>query len=201
MEHAAALLQAYFARYGYWTIAFALALENAGVPVPGETVLLFASFLAYSQHQMQLPYIILIGTLAAATGDNIGYGLGRWGGRWLLNRYRSVLHLHSESIDRGERLFDRYGPVAVFLARFIFGMRVIAGPLAGVLRMHWARFAVFNVLGAATWVTTVSLLGYTFGKHWDQLLPLFQKVNILLAVALALAVIALWWRYRRQGGK
>ena len=198
MEHVTALLQSYFSRYGYWTIAFALLLENAGVPVPGETVLLFASFLAYSQHQLRLPYIILIGTLAAAGGDNIGYGLGRWGGRWLLERYRATFHIDRTTIDSGERLFERYGPAAVFFARFIFGMRVIAGPLAGVLRMRWERFAIFNLLGAATWVVTVSLLGYTFGKHWDHLLPLFQRVNVVLAVLVALAVIGLWWKYRRR---
>jgi membrane protein DedA with SNARE-associated domain len=198
VEHAAALLQSYFSRYGYWTIALALLLENAGVPVPGETVLLFASFLAYSQHELRLPYIILVGTLAAMTGDNIGYALGRWGGRWLLDRYRSILHLEQTTVEHGERLFDRYGPAAIFFARFIFGMRVIAGPLAGVLRMHWPRFATFNLLGAATWVTIVSVLGYTFGKHWGQLVPAFRNVNIVLAVVVALAVIGLWWKYGRN---
>ncbi len=108
--------------------------------------------------------------------------------------------MESATIDRGERLFDRYGPAAIFFARFIFGMRVIAGPLAGVLRMHWARFAIFNLLGAATWVVTVSLLGYTFGKHWDQLLPMFRKVNVVLAVVVALTAILLWWSYRKKNG-
>ena len=201
MEHVAALLQSYFSRYGYWTIAFALLLENAGVPMPGETVLLFASFLASSQHQLRLPYIILVGTLAATAGDNIGYALGCWGGRWLLERYRSVFHIERKTVERGERLFDRYGPAAVLFARFIFGMRVIAGPLAGVLRMRWPRFATFNALGAATWVAAVSLLGYTFGKHWDQLLPMFRKVNIVLAVVVALVVIWLWWKYRTANGE
>lgn len=201
MEHLTALLQSYFSRYGYWTIAVALLLENAGMPVPGETVLLFASFLAYSQHHLRLPFIIVIGTIAAATGDNIGYALGRWGGRRLLDRYRSVFRLEASTVERGERLFDRYGPAAVFLARFIFGMRVIAGPLAGTLRMPWGRFATFNVLGAATWVVVVSLLGYTFGKHWDQLLPFLKKVDVVLAVVLALAVILVWWRHRRGDAK
>ncbi len=198
MEHVAAVLQAYFARYGYWTIAFALLLENAGVPVPGETVLLFASSLASSRHDMRLAYIILIGTLAAAAGDNIGYGLGRWGGRWLLDRYRAVFRLEPSTIERGERLFGRYGPAAVFFARFIFGMRVIAGPLAGVLRMPWERFATFNVLGAATWVVAVSSLGYAFGKHWDTLVPMLRKVDVVLGLATALAAIWLWWRYRKN---
>ncbi len=199
MEHVGAILQGYFSRYGYWTIAFALLLENAGVPFPGETVLLFASFLAYSQHQLRLPYIILFGTLAAAAGDNIGYGIGRWGGRWLLDRYRVLFRIQASTIARGERLFERYGPAAVFFARFIFGMRVIAGPLAGVLRMRWERFAIFNVLGAATWVSAVSLLGYSFGKHWDTLVPLFRRVNLGLALVVALGLVALWWRYRRSG--
>ncbi len=196
MEHVSGLLQSYFARYGYWTIAGALLLENAGVPVPGETVLLFASFLAYSQHHLRLPYIILIGTTAAICGDNLGYAIGRWGGRRLLDRYRDLFRIRAGTVERGERLFHRYGPVAIFFARFIFGMRVIAGPLAGVLRMQWERFATFNVLGAATWVVTISSLGYVFGKHWDELVPVMQNLNLLLGIGVVLAAVAIWRFYR-----
>ncbi len=205
MEHLAAVLQSYFNRYGYWTLAVALLLENAGMPVPGETVLLFASFLAYSQHHLRLSYIILVGTLAAACGDNIGYGLGRWGGRRLLDRYRAVFHIQSSAVARAEGVFDRYGAVAVFFARFVFGMRVIAGPLAGVLRMHWERFATFNVLGAATWVVTVSTLGYVFGKHWQQLVPLLRNVDVVVAILAGLLVAGAWWwrrpKQRKEQGR
>ncbi|MGE5360000.1 MAG: DedA family protein [Bacteroidales bacterium] len=201
MDQVTNLLQAYFSRYGYWTLAVALLLENAGLPVPGETVLLFASFLAYSQHQLALPAIIVVGTVAAMSGDNLGYGIGRWGGRPLLRRYRRTFHIHPETIDRGERLFARYGSAAVFFARFIFGMRVIAGPLAGVLRMHWKRFVTFNALGAVTWVVTVSLLGYTFGKHWDQLLVLLDRAGLALAVGIVALALGLWWRRRRLRAK
>lgn len=81
-------------------------------------------------------------------------------------------------------------------------MRVIAGPLAGVLRMRWETFATFNVLGAATWVVTVSLLGYSFGKHWDELVPIFRDLNLVLAFAAGLAVLAavLWTRRRGRRG-
>ncbi len=116
----------------------------------------------------------------------------------MLDRYRTIFHLEPHTIERGERLFDRYGPAAVYFARFIFGMRVIAGPLAGVLRMHWPRFATFNLLGAATWVAAVSLLGYTFGKHWDRLVPIFRNVNIALGVLAGLAAIWLWRRYKKK---
>jgi membrane-associated protein len=191
-------LQAYFNHYGYWTLAVALLLENAGLPVPGETVLLFASFLAYSQHQLTLPGVIIVGLLAAVAGDNIGYGVGRWGGRRLLVRYQRLFRIHPETIERGERLFARYGPATVFFARFVFGMRVIAGPLAGVLRMHWERFVTFNALGATTWVVTVSLLGYTFGKHWQALLALLDRVGLGLAVGIVAVALAVWWWARRK---
>ncbi len=115
----------------------------------------------------------------------------------MLDRYRSVFRIRPDTLGRGERLFAHYGPVAVFLARFIFGMRVIAGPLAGVLRMPWERFATFNVLGAATWVVAVSLLGYTFGKHWPELVRVIRDADIVLAVAAALVVLGVWWWRRR----
>jgi len=79
------------------------------VPAPGETVLLLASFLAYSQRELQLPWIILVGTLAATVGDNVGYALGSYGGRPLLERYRNLFHVSDVAIARGERLFQRYG--------------------------------------------------------------------------------------------
>ncbi len=190
------LLRGYFGEYGYWTIALALLLENAGVPVPGETVLLFASFLAYSQNELRLPWIIVIGTLAAACGDNIGYAIGRHGGRPLLNRWRHVFHLSPRHILRGEHLFNRHGPLAVFLARFIFGLRVLAGPLAGVLRMRWRAFATFNALGAITWVTAVSLVGYFFGRHWDKLVRAFKELDLVLVVLLVLLLAWFWIRQR-----
>ncbi len=192
------LLTAYFQHYGYWTLAGALLLENAGLPVPGETVLLLASFLAYSQGELHLPYIILVGTIAATVGDNVGYGVGRWGGRPLLERYRKFFRLEPETIEKGERLFARYGAATIYIARFVFGLRMIAGPLAGVLRMRWEKFALFNALGAISWVTAIACVGYFFGKQWQRLLPVIRNVNIALLVVIGLAVLFAWWRYRRS---
>ncbi len=192
------LLTQYFQHYGYWTLAGALLLENAGFPVPGETVLLLASFLAYSQGQLHLPWIIVVGTIAATAGDNIGYGLGRWGGRPLLERYRKFFHLERETIEKGERLFARFGAATIYVARFVFGLRTIAGPLAGVLRMRWETFALFNALGAISWVTVIACVGYFFGKEWQRLLPVIRNFNIVLLIVIALAALAMWWRYRSK---
>jgi membrane protein DedA with SNARE-associated domain len=183
------------AQYGYWAVGATLLLENTGIPVPGETVLLLASFLAYSREELHLPYIILIGVCAATLGDNLGYFIGYRGGRPLLDRYREVFHVKLETIARGENLFAQYGAMTIFFARFIFGLRVIAGPLAGVLRMPWKRFAIFNFLGALLWVTVISLIGYKFGKHWDLLMEYVERLNVVILIAVGIGVVILWlWR-------
>jgi membrane-associated protein len=187
------------AEYGYWAVGAALLLENTGIPVPGETILLLASFLAYSRDELRLPYIILIGVCAATLGDNVGFAIGFRGGRPLLDRYRDAFRIKRETIERGENLFRQYGDYTIFFARFVFGLRVIAGPLAGVLRMSWKRFAVFNFLGALLWVTVISWVGYKFGKHWDLLMDYTERLNILILVAVGIGVFVLWlWRRRRR---
>jgi membrane protein DedA with SNARE-associated domain len=197
-QHLFELLREYLGRYGYGAVAGALLLENAGLPVPGETVLLLASFLAFSEHRLHLPSIILVGVCAATMGDNLGFAIGWYGGRPLLERYRKNFHIKPASIARGEELFARYGAATIFLARFIAGMRIIAGPLAGVLRMHWRRFVLFNFLGAAVWVTVVAGAGYFFGKHWDEVVWIVRNVNIATLVA-ALALMGFfWWRQRNK---
>jgi membrane protein DedA with SNARE-associated domain len=192
------VLADHFRDWGYWTVPTVLLLENAGVPVPGETVLLFASFLAYDQGELRLPYLILLGIAACTMGDNLGYLVGRRGGRPLLERYQHTFRVRDRTIRRGERLFERHGHVAIFLARFIFGMRIIAGPLAGVLRMPWRQFVLFNFLGAAVWVTTISLVGYFFGSEWDTLVKVMGRVNLLIAGIVATLLVFVWHRYRER---
>jgi membrane protein DedA with SNARE-associated domain len=187
-------LTGYFQHYGYWTVAAALLLENAGIPVPGETVLVAASVFATSHETLRLPMIILVGTVAASLGDNLGYALGRWGGRRLLTRYSRVFRVSAASLARGERLFARLGSAAVYFARFVFGLRVLAGPLAGVLVMPWPRFLLFNVLGAASWVTVVATLGYTFGHRVAALLASMRTASLVLLAVGVLALVIGWKR-------
>jgi membrane protein DedA with SNARE-associated domain len=196
-QHVFDLLRDYLAHYGYWAVAAALLLENAGIPVPGETMLLLASFLAYSEHRLRLPYIILVGVFAATIGDNLGFLLGHYGGQSLLERYRKVPRV-DRTVMRAERLIQRYGSFAIFIARFIAGMRIIAGPLAGVLHMPWRKFVVFNFLGAAVWVTVISSVGYFFGWHWDELARIMKGVNAAVLVAAVLLALFFWWRQRRK---
>ena len=189
-------LRTFIANYGYWAVALALLCENAGIPVPGETTLLLASFLAFSEHRLHLGWIIVVATCAATLGDNIGYGVGHHGGRPLLERYQRILRIPNRSIQRGEALFQRYGSLTIFFARFVFGMRVFAGPMAGVLRMPWKAFALFNFLGAAVWVSVIATVGYLFGRHWDKLEYTMSRFN--LGVVFAVALLLFFWWKRRQ---
>jgi len=197
-EHIFELVRNSVVQYGYIAVIVALLLENAGMPVPGETVLLLASFLAFSQHRLYLPYIIVVAVCAATIGDNRGYWVGHHGGRPLLERYRKFFRIREETITRGEELFARYGAVTIFFARFVAGMRVIAGPLAGVLRMNWRKFLIFNFLGALFWVTVISCVGYFFGKHWEQLIDFVDDMNIVIIVAIVVAALLYWWRRKRK---
>jgi membrane protein DedA with SNARE-associated domain len=197
-HHIVDILRGAIVHYGYWAIAVALLLENTGIPVPGETVLLLASFLAFSEHELQLSWIVLVGTIAATLGDNLGYAAGRRGGRPLLEHYRELLRIRPSTLERGDRLFAQYGAVAVFFARFVFGLRIVGGPLAGVLRMPWKKFLLFNFLGAFLWVTVIASVGYLFGRHWTRLLQDLKRFDIAVAILVLLAAFYFWWRGRRE---
>jgi membrane protein DedA with SNARE-associated domain len=184
--------------YGYWAVAAALLLENLGLPFPGETVLLLASLLAYTERDLQLGWIILVGTVATVAGSSLGYVVGFYGGRPLLERYRYIFHIHDGTVERGEKLFARHGVLTILAARFVFGLRVIAGPLAGVLRMPWERFAVSNLLGAALWVTVISFVGYSFGSRWRVLMHFMKRFDLVLATVFVLIVALMWWRSRQK---
>jgi len=191
-----AFLRSAIVDYGYWAVGVALLLENAGIPMPGETMLLLASFMAYSQHDLKLSWIIVVATLAATLGDNLGFALGYFGGRPLLARYQSLFRLKQSTLDRGEQLFARYGPATIFFARFVFGMRIIAGPMAGVLRMAWKRFLIFNFLGAVLWVSVIASLGYFFGRHWDRMENALKRFDIAIVIVVVIAILV-WWLRRR----
>ena len=197
-HHIFELLRGALVHYGYWAVAAMLLLEGAGLPLPGETILLLASFLAYSEHELRFSWIILVGTVATTVGGEFGFALGRHGGRPLIERYRHIFSIRAETVARGDRLFERYGAATVFWARFIFGMRVLASLLAGALHMPWRKFVLFNFLGAAVWVTAICGAGYLFGGHWGRLVHDLKRFDLVVAVVVVLAVLLLWWRSRRE---
>jgi membrane-associated protein len=192
------ILTDFYARYGYWVIFFGVMLENAGLPIPGETVLLFAGFLAFHGKVKLLP-AILIAVVGATTGDSLGFLLGRYGGATFVNRFLRRYAWIAKRYDDAQKLFVRYGPWAVFTARFITGLRVFSGILAGVLLMPYLRFLFFNFTGAVCWALTIGCIGFFFGSNWERLVSFFEQMNrVMLVVVLAAVVVALVIRWTRR---
>jgi len=177
-------------RVGYPLLFVMVMAESSGLLVPGETALIAASVLA-SQGKLKIELVIALAASAAIVGDNIGYVIGRKGGRWVLERPGRFYRQRLEVLRVGEPFFERHGPKAVFFGRFLLGLRVWASWLAGGTRMHWRSFLLWNALGGITWATAVGLIAYFLGHsagHAIQTFGLYGLVAALLAIVSALAL-------------
>ena len=183
---------------GYPGIAVIVGLESTGVPLPGETTLMAASYLAATGH-LSLPLVIGSAVVGAVVGDSLGYLIGRKGGRRFLERYGKYVNLTPEKFARAEVYFARHGIATVFFGRFVALLRILAGPLAGASKMPYRRFLVANAAGAVTWATVMGALAYFFGKPIMSILGSASVwVLVGLIVLLVLRWALRWWFSRRR---
>jgi membrane protein DedA with SNARE-associated domain len=172
-------------------------IESSGLPVPGETTLIAAALLA-SQHHLVIEWVIVVAAAAAIVGDNIGYVIGRRGGRWLLERPGRFAAQRAQVLEQGEVLFERHGPKAVFYGRWILGLRVWAAWLAGANRMRWRSFAFWNALGGIGWATSVGLIIFFAGKSAGSAIRTAGLIGLgVFLVAAASVYVFLRRRHRR----
>lgn len=176
-----------FRHYGYLIIFFPILGESAGIPLPGETVLL-AGGLAAARGILSLPLVILVGASAAILGDNLGYLVGRRGGRPLLLRYGQILHVKDRQIAILDSFFARHGPKTVFFGRWVIFLRVWAALFAGASRMHWRQFFFWNALGGLAWATTMSSIAYVFAASVGRISKVFGIAAWVIAIAVGIAV-------------
>ncbi len=176
--------------YGHIVVFFGVFLENAGLPVPGETTLLAAAFLA-QRGVFHLPWIILTAMTAAILGDNCGFWIGRRGGRRLAEKHGPKIGLTATRLATMEGFFTRHGPKTVFFARFIAGLRVFGAPLAGMSRMPWRTFLVWNAVGAVAWASAFGALGYVFGQSWSILEKWIGRAAVVAVTAVGVVVLVL----------
>ena len=175
--------------YGYLAVAGFVALEDFGVPVPGETVLILGAVYA-GTGRLSLPIVVIVGFLAAVTGDNVGFAIGHFGGRRLVARYGRYVLLTPARMDKATALFDRHGGKIIAAARFIEGLRQANGIIAGIAGIHWARFLAFNALGAAAWVAVWTGIGYFSGNHIGAIYNAMASSATYLAIALGILLLA-----------
>src|SRR5436190_2641667 len=151
-------------QFGYLAVAGLVLIEDFGVPVPGETIVILGAVYA-GTGRLNIALVALLGFVGAVLGDNIGFAIGHFGGRRLVERYGHYVFLTPERLDRTTRFFDRHGGKIIIAARFIEGLRQANGIIAGTTGMQWARFLVFNAIGAALWVAVWTSVGYFSGSH------------------------------------
>jgi membrane protein DedA with SNARE-associated domain len=184
---------------GYPVLAAVVAAEALGVPLPGETAVIFAG-LAASEHRLNIVLVIVIASAAAIVGDNVGFQIGRRGGRAVLERPGRFYEERQRVIAIGDPFFERHGPKAVFLGRWVAGLRIWASWLAGASAMSWRSFLVWNALGGIGWATSVSLAAFYGGKGVEHVLSTVGLYGLVIAGALiiiGLAVLVLHRRRRR----
>jgi membrane protein DedA with SNARE-associated domain len=182
---------------GYPALVLLVMLESGGGPLPGETALITAAVLA-SQHRLQIALVIALAAAAAIIGDNVGYLIGRKGGRWLLTRPGPFSRHRARVLEVGEPFFARHGSKAVFLGRWILGLRTWASWLAGASHMPWRSFSLWNAAGGITWATTIGLVAYYAGHSATGTIALFGVAGLTSTLAAPGALLARRRRRRRR---
>jgi membrane protein DedA with SNARE-associated domain len=181
---------------GYPLVFVLVMAESGGVPIPGETALITAAVLA-SQGKLEIVLVIVLAAAGAIIGDNIGYLIGRKGGRWLLERPGLFHRQRLEVLTVGEPFFAKHGPKAVFFGRFLLGLRTWASWLAGATRMRWSSFVLWNALGGIGWATLIGVIAYLVGSSSGSAIKDFGLYGV---VAVALAILGTFVLHRRHTG-
>ncbi len=184
--------------WGYLAIFLVVVLGNVGLPVPEETILALAGYLVW-RGQLRLPVVVAVGIVSAAAGDNLGYWIGRRYGRKAIERYSRRVLGKPERFDSMQRFVTRYGPLGVFAARFIAGLRFMAGPLAGAAGLSFPTFLLANLLGALVYVPVVVGLGYAIGCGLGDRIERLRHIvggveHVVLVLAIVLTVAVMGWR-------
>lgn len=184
--------------WGYLALFALVALESTGIPLPGETALIGAGVLA-ARGQLDIALVIGVAAAAAIIGDNVGYLIGRTGGRRLLERPGFLQAHRREILTRGEPFIAKHGPKAVFLGRWVALLRIATAWLAGIERMPWPKFLVWNALGGVAWATSIGLLAYFIGPTIERVVKDvgYASIGVLVVAAVAYYV----WRRRRAVSK
>ncbi len=182
--------------YGLFLLFVLVAMESAGIPLPGETALVAAGVLA-SRGDMDIVAVIAVAATAAIVGDNIGYWAGRLGGRRLLERWEPLERHASRVLPWSERFFQRHGGKTIFLARFVAVLRVTAALVAGISRMHWWLFFLWNAAGGIAWAMAVGLVAYYAGQAAADAIA---RYGLIAGVAIVVLLVggAIVFRFVRR---
>lgn len=195
------ILKPYFIHYGYLLVFLGVLLENSamlGVIIPGETILIIAAFYA-AQHSLNIYWVIGLAFTGAVIGDNIGFWIGRKGGRRFLLKYGKYFLVKRQRLQAVEKYFKAHGGKTIFIARFTAFLRALGAITAGSVKMPYREFFTYNVLGAAVWSVAISLLGYFLGGNWKLIEKILRNMGLTaLALLVGIIVVVVIVRRRRE---
>jgi membrane protein DedA with SNARE-associated domain len=180
--------------YGLIALFLIVMLESGGVPLPGETALVAAGVFA-SRGELDIVEVIAVAAVAAILGDNVGYWIGRTGGRKLIERSKLLSRWTEGVLPWAEGFFHRHGAKTIFIGRFFSVLRVTAAWMAGVSRMPWLKFLVWNAAGGICWAALVGLVAYYLGHAAADAISRYGLIGgavLVVLVALVLVGFHLW---------
>ena len=181
------------ANIGYAAVFALIAIETMGIPVPAEAALIAAALLAH-EGQMDIGTLVVLAAIAAILGDNVGFMIGRHFGRRIF-LMPGPFHRHRLAVlEHGEPFFAKHGPKAVFLGRWVAGLRIASAWLAGMNKMPWPTFLFWNALGGIAWASSVALSIYFLGKVAGRALDIVGPVGAALGVLIIVGFVL----YRRR---
>ncbi|HEY1626735.1 MAG TPA: DedA family protein [Streptosporangiaceae bacterium] len=177
--------------YGYWAIALLLLLENIGIPVvPGEFSLIAgAIFAGTGRAGLNVVVVAIVAAIASFAGAEIGYLIGRFAGRELVLKFGKYVLIKPHHLDRAESVVARFGGFVVIIARYIVGLREANGIIAGITKMRWTTFTIYNAIGACAWVATWVTIGDLAGDHIDTIYTDVNHYSLYVVAGLAVLVI------------
>src|SRR5450755_5071166 len=181
--------------YGYLALALLVGAESVGIPLPGETSLILAAVYAGRTHQLSVWVIFAVAAAAAMLGYNVGFWIGGQGGYRLLRNYLHYVRIDETKLKLGRYIFYRHGGKVVFLGRFVSVLRTYAAVLAGINRMRWPRFLLWNAAGGVLWAAVYSFAAYNAGHALSQAA---SPVNLALWATASAATVVTLFVVRRQ---
>jgi membrane protein DedA with SNARE-associated domain len=187
-------------QYGYWAVFIGIALENTGIPLPGETITIVGGFLAGSG-ELNYWIVLLTAIAGAVLGDNFGYWIGKFGGWNFLLKVSKIFRIDEQNLEKARKKFTENSAKAVFFGRFITLLRIFAGPMAGISEMPYPKFLLCNFAGATVWALIMVTISFFVGQiiPLPHLISWIAKFGIFaLLLVIAWIIIPMWWENRNQ---
>lgn len=175
---------------GYGGVFILMTIESAGIPIPSELIMPFGGYLA-STGQINWILAAVVGTLGTGLGSAIGYAIGTWGGKPLIDRYGKYIDATPEKMARAEKWFGKYGESAVFFTRLLPVVRTMVNIPAGLLKMNFYKFMGYTLAGALPWCLLLSFIGYTLGENWERIGQISHQLDYALVAVVAVIIIGL----------